>query len=315
MSPRPTFGPKDYEDPDVDEEDLQLRSDHPIVRDLSYERSRSRQVLDLYKGSLFDPGWEHRDDPSNEAPWPRDRLELYMKERARGPGYVADFLYNSRDLPVTVYGVLVNRGRGLEVAELELFRLDWGYFDTWGDFVGPDGPFDEKPDEDEDEDEQKDLDQPLITSDLLRRIPLGTIIARAQRSLAQDEWRQKGILVLMGADRSPEQMTPQETEALETAARAAAQTRRGRPPVSDEHLAAVAHAYLEQAAQGPGLTSRLATQFARPEATVRDWIMMSRRRGFLSPAVRGRRGAVPGPRLTAPGGDDNPVVPSGNGRL
>lgn len=295
MSPRPEFSREDYDDPDAEEP--RLRSDHPLVRDLSYERPRSRQVIDLYKGSLFDPGWEPLDDPSDESSWPRDRLELYMKERPRGLGYVADFLFHSRDLPVTVYGVLINRGHGLEVAELELFRMDWGYYDVWGDFVGPDGPF--GPEEDDDED-QEPADGPLITSDLLRRIPLGTIIARAQRSLAQDEWRQEGIMVLMGPDRAPENMTPAETEALETGARAAAETRRGRPPVSDEHLSAVAHAYLEQAQRGPGLTSRLASQFDRPEATVRDWITMARRRGFLTPAVRGRRGAAPGPRLSAP---------------
>jgi hypothetical protein len=78
-------------------------------------------MYDLFKQSLFDPGFDTASGAHGEAPM--DRLELYMKQRPRGAGYVADFVYSSRDLPVRVYGILINRGRGLEVAELELFRL------------------------------------------------------------------------------------------------------------------------------------------------------------------------------------------------
>jgi len=295
MPPKPELTRDDFENPDAPEDERRLRPDHPAVRDLSYERSRGRQVLDLYKQSLFDPGWEPR-DADDHSPWPRDRLEVYMKERPRGAGYVADFLYLNRDLPVTVYGVFVNRGRGLEVAELELFRASWGHYDMWGDFVGAQGLTEDE----EGDDQDCSKDNALITSDLLRRIPLGSIIAKAQRVLAQDDWREEGIRVLMGPDKSPDDMTAGETQALETALQAATDTRRGRPPVPDDLLQNVAHAYLEEAARGPGLTRRLALRFDRPEATVRDWIMAARRRGFLSAAAPGRRGAVPGPRLTRP---------------
>ncbi|GAA2558854.1 hypothetical protein GCM10009861_18700 [Neomicrococcus aestuarii] len=291
MAPKPEFTSDDYVDPNVPEDELRIRSDHPQVRDLSYDRSRMRQLNDLYKGAMFDPGWDRNDalDPDDESTWQTERLELYIKERARGKGYVSDFIYNSRDLPVTVYGILINRGRGLEIAELELFRTSWGYFDDWGDFVGEDG-----------NDQQKERSEPeqLITSDVLRRIPLGRIVAMAQQSLAHEAWRTDGLQVLMGRDRGPDELTSEEVNALESGARAAKQTKRGRPPLPDSTLTEIAHAYLEEAPAGVGLLKRLAARFDRPEATVRDWIASARREGFLTPAIPGKRGAGPGPRLT-----------------
>lgn len=293
MAPKPEFTRDDYLDPDAPEDELRIRPDHPHVRDLSYERSRLRQLNDLYKHALFDPGWDRSDpiDPEDDSTWQTERLELYIKERARGEGYVSDFIYNSRDLPVTVYGILINRGRGLEVAELELFRMHWGYFDDWGDFVGPDGV---QPDDEEVEPEPQ-----LITSDVLRRIPVGRLIAMAQRSLAQEEWRTEGLQVIMGPDRGPDELTQTEISALETGIRAAQQTKRGRPSLPDSILIDIAHAYLEEAAAGVGLLNRLSLRFDRPEATVRDWIATARREGYLTPAVPGKRGAGPGPRLNA----------------
>lgn len=293
MSPKPEFTRDDYVDPDAPEDELRLRSDHPHVRDLSYERSRLRQLNDLYKHALFDPGWDRSDaiDPDDDSTWQTERLELYIKERARGEGYVSDFVYNSRELPITIYGILVNRGRGLEVAELELFRTRWGYFDDWGDFVGSEGM---DPDDDEGEPEPQ-----LITSDVLRRIPLGRIIAMAQQSLAQEEWRTEGLQVIMGPDRGPDELSPDEISALEAGNRAAHQTKRGRPPLPQSTLTGIAHAYLEEATAGVGLLNRLSLRFDRPESTIRDWIATARREGYLTPAVPGKRGAGPGPRLSA----------------
>lgn len=294
MAPKPEFTPSDYVDPDAPEGEQRIRPDHPQVRDLSYDRSRMRQLNDLYKDALFDPGWDRNDsiDPDDPLTWQTERLELYVKERARGAGYVCDFVYNSRDLPVTLYGVLINRRRGLEVAELELFRIRWGYFDDWGDFVGPDNA---EPDDDVDE-----PDSQLITSDVLRKIPLGRIIAMAQRSLAQEEWRTEGLQVLMGDDRGPDELTSNEITALETVARAAKETKRGRPRLPDSTLIDIAHAYLEEAPTGVGLLKRLSLRFDRPEATIRDWIAAARREGYLTPAVPGKRGAGPGHRLNKP---------------
>lgn len=293
MPPRPEFSADDYENPEAPEGQRRLRADHQQVRDLSFERSRQRQLVDLYKGAMFDPGFDST--PYDPETWePRaERLEIYLKERPRGRGYVADFVFHSRSLPVLVYGVLINRGQGLEIAELELFRTSWGYFDAWSDFV--DGGSTET---DADQVEEDHLQPPtLITSDLLRRIPIGRIIALAQQQLAQDDWRTDGVMVLMGPDRAPDQLTPAETTALESGVSAAQQTRRGRPPLSADLLERVARAYLDESTGGPGLLRRLSVRFDRPEATVRDWIAAARAAGYLTPARHGRRGAGPGPQL------------------
>lgn len=72
---------------------------------------------------------------------------------------------------------------------------------------------------------------------------------------------------------------------------------RGRPPVDDAELAAVALAYLAEVGRGPGVTRRVATQLAMVEDTVRDRIRMARARDFLTPTKRGRRGGSAGPAL------------------
>lgn len=299
MPPRPEFTAEDYQNPEAPEGERLIRADHQQVRDLSYERSRQRQLVDLFKGAMFDPGFESTRHDSDRFVPQSERLEIYLKERPRGRGYVADFVYRAKSIPMHVYGVLINRGQGLEIAELELFRTSWGYFDAWSDFI--DGGSAEI-DADQGEDDPA-LEPSLITSDLLRRIPIGRIIALAQQQLAQDDWRTEGVMVIMGPDRGPDELTASETAALESGVTAARQTRRGRPPLPADLLERVARAYLEEAAEGPGLLRRLSGRFARPEATVRDWIAAARTAGYLTPARHGRRGAGPGPRLA-------PVAPS-----
>ncbi|WP_225840298.1 hypothetical protein [Streptomyces sp. NK08204] len=77
--------------------------------------------------------------------------------------------------------------------------------------------------------------------------------------------------------------------------------RRGRQALPDDLLKKVAEAYLRETAHGrpPGAVKRLAAEFDRPEETVRSWIARARSRGWLGPSRQGRRGAEPGPRLTA----------------
>lgn len=210
------------------------------------------------------------------------RPYLYIKERSRGPGYVADFVYVGHDLPCRVYGILVTRGAGLEIAELELFTLTWR-------------------DSSEEATDRRYALVP-ITSGLLRRIPVGQILAKAQQRLAQDDWREDGI-TLIGLDgRSdlvPADLGEQQVRAMESAATAAVPARRGRPPLPDELLVDVARAYLRESTNGHGLIRRLAAEFDRPEPTISDWVAAARERGYLSPATPGRRGASPGPRLAA----------------
>jgi len=73
----------------------------------------------------------------------------------------------------------------------------------------------------------------------------------------------------------------------------------GRGALSDELLRSVAVAYLAETSPGrpAGAVKRIATEFDRPEETVRSWIARARKAGWLGPSVKGRAGAEPGPRL------------------
>lgn len=301
----------EYENPHAPPAERRLRADHPDVIDSSYTRSRTRQLLDLFKGSLFDPGFVELENPHDETTWPTERLEIYIKERRRGPGYVSDFVYHSRKLPVVTYGIFIDRGCGIEIAELELFRRSWAFDhddrdaasvsfdeDLPGDGDHIPGELTDDADTDDGDAEIDDGPGTLITADLLRRIPLGRIVAQAQERLARTDWQEEGITVYFGPDRGPDELTGAERDALDTAVAAAGSTRRGRPELPDDLLEKVARAYLEEATTGVGLTRRLAQRFNRPEATVRDWIAAARRRDFLSPAVPGRRAAAAGSRLS-----------------
>ena len=194
--PRPAYGPTDYENPDAPEGERRLRVDHIDVRDLSYDLGRVRQRFDLYKGAVIQTNIDGLtgDDLPDEVPDgepPRPRLELFLKERPRGHGYVCDFIYEFEDFPVTVYGTMVNHGRGLMVNELELWRGGpanrWEYRDAWNDYVGPSGtglrPL-------------TDADTYTgITPTLLRQLPLGQIVAAAQHCLARRDWGTAGVFV------------------------------------------------------------------------------------------------------------------------
>ncbi|MFC0452317.1 hypothetical protein [Rhodococcus jostii] len=255
------------------------------------------------KGSFVNFGFDEFENDDLRT----DQLGIYVKEKPRGPGYVTDIVYVSRDLPVTVYAVLIDRGHGLEVAELELFRDYWGCDDGFGNYLHPDDQHDTDTHEDEDDDfgipfDDEDEDQgprPLITSDLLRRIPLGAIIARTEARLADMSWREDGVKTIMGPNKPVAELTESEQRALTTATSVRVRPR-GRPTLSDDHLREVARAYLDEATRGTGLTRRLSKRFDRPEATIRDWIGAARRRGFLSAAAPGRRGASAGPHLNPP---------------
>lgn len=79
---------------------------------------------------------------------------------------------------------------------------------------------------------------------------------------------------------------------------AAPEPRRGRPPLSDEHLARVAMSYLRELKRGPGILARLAAEFGRTEQAMRDQVSAAREREWLGPAPRpGQKGGGPGRRL------------------
>jgi hypothetical protein len=182
---------------------------------------------------------------------------------------------------------MINRGYGLEFAELELFRRNWGCFDAHDNYQHPD-----------DQDPAPAAQPPtLITSDLLRRIPLGDIITRVERDLPDDSWRTEGIRQMPGDDRIfPADLSEEQRRALDNTTTVTSR-RRGRPELSDELLIELAEIYIDEASHGRGVTRRLAERFDRPEPTIRDWITTARRRGFLAQSTPGRRVAAPGPKL------------------
>ena len=73
----------------------------------------------------------------------------------------------------------------------------------------------------------------------------------------------------------------------------------GRPRLSEDELAAVALAYLEELRRGRGVLQRLAERFDRVPATMRDRVRQARDGGFLTPTTQGRRGGSAGPTLIA----------------
>ncbi|MFF2384074.1 hypothetical protein [Streptomyces sp. NPDC058108] len=114
-----------------------------------------------------------------------------------------------------------------------------------------------------------------ITHQLLRKVPLGEILALGRAHLAAQE-------VPADARPEPAPLPP------------------GRILMTPELLREVAQAYIEES--GPGkdraVFQRLEARFERPKGTLRTWIAKAREEGWLGPAVQGRGGAEPGPRLS-----------------
>ena len=118
-----------------------------------------------------------------------------------------------------------------------------------------------------------------ITITMLRDIPVRTILARAQSLMAS-------VLIhpaFRGSEPDPAPVKPQP----------------GRAPLTDEFLREIALDYLAETAPGKprGAISRLAQQRDKPAPTVSRWVGRAREAGWLGPAVPGREGGEPGPRL------------------
>lgn len=127
-----------------------------------------------------------------------------------------------------------------------------------------------------------------VATNLLRELsPSAAIAAAAARLAEEPDRRSWEDLRLIWAAREAREHGP--TQAVHAP---------GRPRLSDEHLAGVAFAYLEEQQHGRGLLRRLGERFSREPETMRDQVRIARERGFLTPALgAGRKGAEPGPRL------------------
>lgn len=115
-----------------------------------------------------------------------------------------------------------------------------------------------------------------VTAALLRKVPVGVILNHVRAEIAR--------------------LSP---AAPEPAERPKEPRKGGRAALSDELLRQVAVAYLGETRpdKPAGALQRLASEFERPEGTIRTWLAKARRAGWLGPGVKGRAGAEPGPRL------------------
>ncbi len=123
-----------------------------------------------------------------------------------------------------------------------------------------------------------------ITITMLRDVPVRAILARAQSLMA--------AVLIHPAFRSP---GPGPSEPVKP--------QPGRAPLTDDFLRDIALEYLAETAPGKprGAIGRLAKLRNKPTPTVSRWVGRTREAGWLGPAVPGREGAEPGPRLLAIG--------------
>lgn len=117
----------------------------------------------------------------------------------------------------------------------------------------------------------------------VKNLPVGRIVSSLQSLWALDNARR-------GVSQPPQ---PQQ------AATSNPPRRGGRAPITDDLLRELAESYLRETAPGkPGRAlNRIAAEFGRPQETIRTWLARARREGWLAPAVKGRAGGEPGPKL------------------
>lgn len=132
---------------------------------------------------------------------------------------------------------------------------------------------------------------------LARATPQGGITATMLRKLSPAN------VVRDAAADMPDPFTARVIEQISQQAQAEVEQRpirRGRPPLSDEHLARVALAYLDELRAGRGVWRRMSRRFDRTPEAMRDQVRKARERGFLTEAAgAGQRGGEPGPALLA----------------
>lgn len=126
-----------------------------------------------------------------------------------------------------------------------------------------------------------------VSAAQVRMLPVGKLLAAIQ-SVGREETVQREVRAALA-------------EAEHAPAQPVSQRRGGRPPITPELLRQVAEAYLEETAEGkpPRALGRIAERFDRPQETIRTWLARARKEGWLAPAVKGRLGGEPGPRLIA----------------
>lgn len=129
-----------------------------------------------------------------------------------------------------------------------------------------------------------------ITAKMLRDLPLTDILAGA-RSAEIIASSIRGAQAALGPEKPAETGGP------------------GRTPLSDDLLREVALGYLDQTApgMGRGAVKRLAERMNVDPKTMSRYVWRARQTGWLGPAIQGREGSEPGPRLVAETGSRSHV--------
>jgi hypothetical protein len=150
-----------------------------------------------------------------------------------------------------------------------------------------------------------------INGDTMRHLPLGRWLAEAFGQLTDAEFLARTgsgydpLLEAMGhTDTSAERIAW--ARQVADAVQAVPLRRRGRRGYPDDHYRRIALAYLDLQQQGVsrGIQHRLAEQERKQPETIRDWLHIATKKGFLTPGKQGRAGGRhAGPNLypvTAP---------------
>lgn len=143
-----------------------------------------------------------------------------------------------------------------------------------------------------------------LTAGMMKHIPLGAVTASLNSLLTLE--RSERIIEKARGDVTslPDAVAATIRDSVAQAQPVDPEPRRhhgGREPLSDDHLRDVALTYLEET--GPGKAKkpleRMAAKYGKPEETVRTWVARARKAGWLGPALKGRAGSEPGPRMLA----------------
>ena len=125
-----------------------------------------------------------------------------------------------------------------------------------------------------------------VTASALRQLPTGDILASAMRS---------DLLPPYEHEQPPPKREPRPS---------------GRAPLTEELIRDVAETYLRESAPGKprGALQRLSEHFDKPVPTISRWVQRARADGWLGPAIPGREGGEPGPRMRI--AEDEGFIPS-----
>ncbi|MFF0127304.1 hypothetical protein ACFYTG_16480 [Streptomyces mirabilis] len=147
---------------------------------------------------------------------------------------------------------------------------------------------------------RQDYPERMVTSSVLREIPLGTVVADATKALLEAKKRQPQQAVLQDV----------QTDEFKQLLRDSVRPQPGKTrQLSDQLLKTVALLYLEEYGAGRGMQKRIAERLGEllgesvADTQVRDWISAARRRGWLTTGQAGRRAAGPGWKLLGERGD------------